>query len=212
MFVDLVDTSSSKVQACYRIGPAFTAADIMGTTNIDLQDSATYQAVHLPLTLPIPFGINDTTKGTISESSIDILDTMAENGTFWDRCILAYDKAHSDELVCCIAEGIGKLGNHLILPRLLPGQSWGSPTTCKVSTVGNSKEGEAKLATNALALRLAEITDLAAHGIATPATVTASPGGLEGLVDNIATTAPSILCKENPAGGDLPTKDVPLNE
>ncbi len=124
MFVCLIDVTSCEVPACYRTGPAFSAADIPGMTTLDLQDGATYRAVHLPLALPIPFGIDDTTKGTISESSLDILDMMVKNGVFWAHCILTYDKACSDNLVRCTAKGIGKLGNHLILPRLLTGQTW----------------------------------------------------------------------------------------
>jgi hypothetical protein len=48
--------------------------------------------VNLPLTLPIPFGIDDTAKGTITEATQDILDTTILDGAFWATCILAYDK------------------------------------------------------------------------------------------------------------------------
>jgi hypothetical protein len=54
-----------EVPACYRSGPAFTAADIMGTHTLTLKEDAIYKAVHLPLALPIPFGINDTFWGFI---------------------------------------------------------------------------------------------------------------------------------------------------
>ena len=104
----------------------FTVTNITGTTTLDLQDGATYRGVSLPLALLIPLGVNDTTNGTISESNMDILDTTVKNGTFWAHFIL-YDKAGSDELICCTAEGISKLGNCLILPRLLTGQSWDPP-------------------------------------------------------------------------------------
>ena len=104
---------------------------------------------------------------------MDIFDITVNNGAFWAHCILSYDSARSDKLVRCTAEGIGKLGNCLILPRLLPGQSWGSPTSCKVSAVGNGKEDEAKPATDALASHLAEITDIATRSIAVPASITA---------------------------------------
>jgi hypothetical protein len=67
MCVCLVDTSSAEVPACYRFGPAFTAADIMGTMSLALQEGISYKVVHLPLALPFPFGVNDTTKGTITE-------------------------------------------------------------------------------------------------------------------------------------------------
>jgi hypothetical protein len=84
-----------------------------------------YKAVHLPHSLPIPFGINDTSKGTLSESSMDILDTTVTDGAFWARCLLAHNMPQFDELICCTSEGIGIIGNRLILPRLLTGQSWG---------------------------------------------------------------------------------------
>ena len=82
MFICLVDTSSTEVPACYRLGPALTAANIMSMTTLDLQDGTFYRAVHLPLALPIPFGIDDTTKGTLTKSSMDIIDTTVKNGTF----------------------------------------------------------------------------------------------------------------------------------
>jgi hypothetical protein len=143
-FVCLVDTSSLEVPACYRSGPAFTAADITGTHTLTLKEDATYKAVHLPLALPIPFGIDDTAKGTITEATQDILDTTISDGAFWASCILAYDKASTDELVRRTTDGIGKIGNRLILPRLLAGQSWGHPPACKVSAVSDDEEDEAK--------------------------------------------------------------------
>jgi hypothetical protein len=81
-YVCLIHTSSTKVPACCGSGPAFTAADVTGTHALDLQDRVTYKVVHLPLSLPIPFGVNNTTKGTVSESSLDILDTTVMDGAF----------------------------------------------------------------------------------------------------------------------------------
>ena len=121
--VCLVDAASTEVPACYRSGPAFTTTDVTGTNTLDLQDGVTYKAVHLPLSLPIPFGIHDTTKGPLTEASMDILDTTVMDGAFWACCLLAHNKTQFDELVRCTTEGIGKVGNHLILPRLLNGQS-----------------------------------------------------------------------------------------
>ena len=79
--------------------------------------------VHLPLALPIPFGVDDTAKGTITKATRDILDTTILDVAFWATCILAYDKACMDELVRRTNDGIGKIGNRLILPCLLAGQS-----------------------------------------------------------------------------------------
>jgi hypothetical protein len=91
-FACLIDISSTEVPACYRSGPAFTAADVSGANTLDLHDWVTYKVVHLPLSLPIPFGVNDTTKGTVSESSLVILDTTITDGAFWARCLLALDQ------------------------------------------------------------------------------------------------------------------------
>jgi hypothetical protein len=97
----------------------------------------------LRLALSIPFGINDTTKGTITKSTIDILDTTIDGGAFWAKCILAFDKEKLDELICLSTDGLGKVGTHLILPLLLAGQMWDSPSLCKVSGVGNDEEDKA---------------------------------------------------------------------
>jgi hypothetical protein len=210
-FVCLVDTSSSEVPACFRSGPAFTAADITGTHTLTLKEDATYKAVHLPLALPIPFGIDDTAKGTITEATQDILDTTISDGAFWATCILAYDKANTDELVHHTTDGIGKIGNRLILPRLLAGQSWGYPPTCKVSAVGDDEEDEAKPAIDALTSRLLEITDLPARTSGAPATVATDPRDLDGLdLDSIATMP--IPRRPGAPGIELASKEVPLND
>jgi hypothetical protein len=65
----LVDTSSMEVPHCYCSGPFFMATNITGTTTLVLQEGTSNKVVHLPLTLLIPFDINDTTKGTITEST-----------------------------------------------------------------------------------------------------------------------------------------------
>ena len=161
-----------------RSGPAFTAANMTGTNTLDLQDGVTYKAVHLPLALPIPFSVNDTTKGTLSEASMDILDTTVTDGAFWARCLLAHNKPQFDELVHCTTDGIGKIGNRWILPRLLTRQSWDQPSACKVTPVGDDEEEEAKPVIDALTTRLVEITDLAACSVAPPATVATSPEAL----------------------------------
>ena len=82
-FVCLINTSSTKVPACYRFGPTFAVADITGTPTLNIQEGATYKGCHLPLALSIPFGVYDTTKGTITKSSMDILDTTIKDGAFW---------------------------------------------------------------------------------------------------------------------------------
>ena len=105
---------SNKVIWCNR-RTAFKAADITGTHTLTLQEDTTYKAVHLPLALPIPFGIDDAAKGTITEATLDILDTMVLDGAFWAKCALTYDTAQPDKLIRRTADGIGKIGNCLIL-------------------------------------------------------------------------------------------------
>jgi hypothetical protein len=109
----LVDTSSMEVPHCYCSGPFFMATNITGTTTLVLQEGTSNKVVHLPLTLLIPFDINDTTKGTITEASLDILDTTIQDGAFWACCILDHIATHSAELVCCTSEGLCKARNHL---------------------------------------------------------------------------------------------------
>jgi len=120
-FACLINTSSAEAPPCYRSGPAFTAADITGTHTLTLQEDTTYNVVHLPLALPIPFGVDDTAKRTITEATQDILDTTISDGAFLAMCIIAYDKACTDERVRRTTDGIGKIGNRLILPCLLAG-------------------------------------------------------------------------------------------
>ena len=79
-FVCLVNTTSTEVPACYRTGPAFTTADAMLANTLDLQDGTSYKAVHLPLSLHIPFGIHNMAKGTVTKSTLDILDWMGPSG------------------------------------------------------------------------------------------------------------------------------------
>ena len=144
---------------------------------------------------------------------MDILDTTILDRAFWAKCVLAYNKAQTDELVRRTANGIGKIGNHLILPRLLAGQSWGYPSVCKVSAVGDDEEDEAKPAIDALASRLLEITDLSACSVTAPALVATSSGDFNGLdLDGIATSTLSIPCKPGTTGTKLPPKDTPLND
>jgi hypothetical protein len=209
----LIDISSTKVPACYRSGPAFTTTNVTGTITLDLHDGVTYKAVHLPLSLPIPFGINDTTKDTLSESSMDILDTTFMDGAFWAWCLLAHDKPRLDDLVHCTSEGIGRVGNRLILPRLLTGQSWGQPLACKVTLVSDDKEEETKPTMDALTACLAKITDLAARSMAPPATVATTPDDFDSLdLVGTAATTPSIPRKLGASTIQPAPKDTPLNE
>jgi len=143
---------------------------------------------------------------------VDILDTTVSDGAFWEKCVLAYDKAQSGELVCRTANGIDKIGNRLILPCLLAGQSWGYPSVCKVSAIGDKKEDEAKPAIDALASHLLKITDHSFCSVATLASDTTSPGDSNGLdLDSIATPTSSILRKRGTTESELPPKDTPLN-
>ncbi|KAL3803843.1 hypothetical protein HJC23_004005 [Cyclotella cryptica] len=212
-YVCLVDTASADVPACYRSGPAFTAADITGTHALDLREGTTYKAVHLPLSLPIPYGVNDTAKGMVTESTMDILDTTVANGAFWARCLLAHDTARFDELVRCTADGIGKVANRLILPRLHSGQSWGQPSSCKLTPVGEDEEDEAKPAIDTLSARLLEISDLPTCSVIPPATVATSRGDLDDL--DLAIIGNATLPVPRKTGATAPEsiqKDTPLNE
>ena len=192
---------------------AFKAADITGTHTLTLQEDTTYKAVHLPLALPIPFGIDDAAKGTITEATLDILDTMVLDGAFWAKCVLTYDTAGPDKLIRRTADGIGKIGNHLILPHLLVGQSLGHPLTCKVSSIGDDKEDKPKPAIDALASRILKITDLSAHSVVAPASVATSPGDFDVRdLDGIATSKSPIPCKPSMTGTSLPPKDTPLKD
>jgi hypothetical protein len=211
--VCLVETSSTEVPAFYRSGPTFTAANVTGTNTLDLHEGVTYKAVHLLLSLPIPFSITNTIKGTLSESSMDILVTNVTDGAFWARCLLAHNKLQYDELVRCTSKGIGKIGNCLILPHFLAGQTWGQPSACKVTPVGDDEKDEAKLAIDALTARLAEITDHVARSVAPPATAATTPDDFDGLdLDGIATTSLSIPCKLGTSTIEPATKDTPLNK
>jgi hypothetical protein len=137
------------------------------------------------------------TKGKITESTMDILDTMVTDGAFWAGCVLAYDKACSNEIIRCTADGVGKIDNCLILPRLLTGQTWGHPLSCKVSAIGNDDKDKAKPAINALASHLREITNFSAHSVAPLALVTTSASGLNGLdLDGVATRCPFLTRAE----------------
>ena len=212
-YVCLVDTAATVIPACYRSGPAFTAADITGTTTLDLQEGASYKAVHIPLSLPIPYGVTDTAKGTITESTMDILETTVTDGAFWARCLLAHDKTRYAELVRCTAEGVGKVANRLILPRLHTGQSWGQPSGCKLTPVGEEEEDEAKPAIDALSSRLLEITDLSIRNAAPPATVATSHSGIDGLdLDVVSTTNPPTPRKTGAPAPEPVQKDTPLND
>ena len=212
-FACLVDTSIMEVPTCYRSGPAFTVSDVTGTNSLDLQEGVTYVAVHLPLSLPIPFGVNDTAKGTVSEASLDILDTTVAESAFWARCLTAYNKAQFDELVRCTPDGIGKVSNRAILPRLLNGQSWGQPSACKVSPVSDDEEDEAKPAIDALTARLIEVSDLAARNSAPPNTVATTPVDLDDLdLGGTAALSSPIPRKVGAAAPEPVPKDAPLNE
>ena len=212
----LIDTSVTEIPAGFRSGPAFTAADITVTHTLDLQDGVKYVAVHLPLALPIPYGATDTAKGTVSESNLDILDTTVPDGAFWARCLLQHDQARFDEIIRCTTEGLGKVGNRLILPRLHNGQSWGHPSSCKVTPIGDDDEDEAKPSIDAITARLAEITDLATRSTAPPATVATSPDDLDGLASppiprKIGTTTPDSAIKDTPLHDKLRTRALLAN-
>lgn len=65
----------------------------------------------LPLALPILFGIDDMTKGTIAKSVMDVLATTIDGGAFWAKCITGFDNMKSNELVRVASYCPGKVGN-----------------------------------------------------------------------------------------------------
>jgi hypothetical protein len=189
--------------------------DTMAPTSVDLQDSTSDKVALLPFALPIPFGVNDMTKakGIINESSIDILDTTIDGGAFWAHCILIHNQVHADKLTRCYGDGLRKIGPCLILHRLLAGQTWGSPSHCRVSVVGDDEEDKAKLAIDALISCLIDITDLTSCSTAAAASVATSTSNLDGLeIDGTQLLAPSIPRKSPTLGADLPSKELPLNK
>ena len=196
----LVNTSFTEVPASYHSSPSFTVANILGAPTLDLHEGTTYNVVHLPLYLPIPFVINDTTKGTITEASMDILNTTIKNDTFRACCILEHDATCSDEPIRCTTNGLGKIMNCFILPRLLAGQSWGSLLSCKVAVVGNNDKVEAKPSINVLVSHLTKITNLSTHSTAVHASVPINPGDIDNLdLDSLNALAAHIFCK-SPSG------------
>ena len=112
-----------------------------------------------------------------------------------------------------MSECLGKVGSHLILPRLLNGQSWGYPSNCKVSVVGDDNEDKAKLAIDALASRLLEMTDPSARSVAPPATVATSLDCIDDFdLDGVALPSQAIPCKLGPHAPNLLPKDTLLND
>jgi hypothetical protein len=84
-------------------------SDLTAPNTLNLTDATSYKVMLLPLALPIPFKIDDTTKGTTTESTIDILDTTIDGGAFWAKCILSYDQAQSDELARLSIDTLARL-------------------------------------------------------------------------------------------------------
>ena len=66
-------------------------ADILAPNTLNHMDAALYLLTLLPLALLIPYGIGDTTNGTITKSTIDILNTTIDGGAFWAKCLISYD-------------------------------------------------------------------------------------------------------------------------
>lgn len=48
----------------------------------DLDNNTMYKGVILPFKLLIPFSVNDTTKGTISNAMVNILNTTVADSAF----------------------------------------------------------------------------------------------------------------------------------
>ena len=56
-----------------------------------LSPTLTYKIAIVPMTLPIPFGFNDTTKGTITKATLNTIDTTIPGGAFWACCVIVFD-------------------------------------------------------------------------------------------------------------------------
>jgi hypothetical protein len=122
------------------------------------------KVVFLLLALPIPIGISDTTKGTVNESSIDILDTTA-NDAFWANCILTYDQACSDELIRCSVDGWqGRKPPHLTLPPWWADLGFPIP----LQHLRDNEEDKAKPTINTLTFLLTKITNFFTYIVTAP--------------------------------------------
>ena len=115
-----------------------------------------------------------------------------------------------DELICLSTDGLGKVGNCLILPPLQAGQTWGSLSLYKVFSDGDDKDDEAKMAINTLAAHLSEIVELTAHSNAAPGSIANSTGVADGFgIAKVALSTGPIPRKTIPSGADPPPKGTP---
>ena len=75
------------------MGPTLTTRDITVTTPLvdTLASMSLYKIFLLPMAIPIPFGMEDTAKGTIFKSTIDTLDTTIGGGAFWAQYIIHFN-------------------------------------------------------------------------------------------------------------------------
>ena len=123
----IVNADSNDIPRCFRSRPAFTVSNITITTALmdTMSPLARYKMVLLPTALPIPFGINTTTRGTVTEVTLDVLDTTFSGGAFWAHRFIVFNTTQYTELVhLSTNDGLGKVSTQLILPLLSVGQFW----------------------------------------------------------------------------------------
>ena len=192
-----------------RVGNITAATTLTDT----LSPTATYKIVLLLMALPIPFGIGDMAKGTINNTTVDILDTTVSGGSFWACQITAYDSMQFDKLTrLANNDGLGKVSARLIIPRLTSGQAWGTLPVTRVFGVGDNKEDKAHTALDALTARLAKIKSNLSQSTVTnnQAHLPCNPD-LHSCLDKFQVPTP-IPCRLPPGATTTMTKDATIKE
>lgn len=109
-----------------------------------------------------------------------------------------------------MAEGLGKVSNKHILPKLSPGKCWGI-TAHKVSGVGHDEEDEANAAINSLNSCIMEIHNALLHPVDMPAMGTQSASNIDDLacLRDFALTSSPIPYKSTMPVTNLTHKEAP---
>lgn len=80
MFVCIINANTNDIPRWFLLDPHSKWAMSLSTPNIWTLYHPLPPTILLPMALPIPFGIDDTTKGTNTESMVNVLDTTISNG------------------------------------------------------------------------------------------------------------------------------------